>query len=407
VTEGVPPDNRRRWWKAGVDSTLKDTSYSYTARVDYDSEYSIKGQTVRCYSPKQMRKLYPEGGFRTVGESLPKNGKNKKMSKKAQEAKTGTLNCGNVHTSVSRMGAHPSGLFTVAGYVRVGEDAFIALLKPRFAWVPWALFITLFVALLVVINFRDVLFDNDVEPGIIDPVYDPEDVDPRQQDYDDPNDKKATLTDYVRVKIPLGTVEFLYDFSSLYADGPVQLSLAIEVDGIGYVIAQKDTQIKNGKIPDTDLDWDLIRTELKAGTYVGSLKIDGVNTAGEQVEDYLSIPVEIRQVNQGSISIAYTDKVYVNLTTGQIQMDYRHSGNATHNAIVQLVIDAGDTPYVISTSGVLTPGHKLTQMTLDPAFENRLQQGGYTGRMRVNYYNDDSEALNFNTDVIVTIYVTK
>jgi hypothetical protein len=101
-----------------------DTSFSkYQLRLttDHDKKVKLNKQEIFCYSQEQLDKLYPNGGYTVIGETLKKN-------KKEQIA---LLQAGKQEFSVSEDKSHNGIIFRTAGYARVGEDTYIRLLESR------------------------------------------------------------------------------------------------------------------------------------------------------------------------------------------------------------------------------------------------------------------------------------
>lgn len=92
---------------------------------DYDEKYKIsKERQILCYSKKKLEKKYPDGNAYTIiGEA-------KKKNKKEQIAEL--IFDDDEPLIVSELNKNSKLLYRKAGYVCVGNDAYIALLKSRF-----------------------------------------------------------------------------------------------------------------------------------------------------------------------------------------------------------------------------------------------------------------------------------
>ena len=102
---------------------------------DYDQKVKIGKEQIRCYSKKQLDRLYPNGGYHIIGETKEKN--RKKIIAQLKVRKL-TLDICNPDQ-------HSGLLYRRAGYIRVGGDDFIALLVPR--W-PFLLLLLLLLGLI-------------------------------------------------------------------------------------------------------------------------------------------------------------------------------------------------------------------------------------------------------------------
>ena len=95
--------------------------YQIILQKDYDKNIKINKQSYQCYSKKQLEKLYAKKDYQIIGEASYKN-------KKTLIAK---LEHGDSYLDVCEYGKHNSFLYKKAGFVCVGEDEYIALLKSR------------------------------------------------------------------------------------------------------------------------------------------------------------------------------------------------------------------------------------------------------------------------------------
>lgn len=110
-TGGIVPDTETETRESAV-------KYTIMKGGDQDTRVKLGGAMVRCYSAKKLHALYPDHDYTVVGEV--KQGSDKK--------KVGELNTGHV---ISQRGSHNATLNRVVGYLRVGEDMYVAVLQPR------------------------------------------------------------------------------------------------------------------------------------------------------------------------------------------------------------------------------------------------------------------------------------
>lgn len=90
---------------------------------DHDKTIQYQSQDVYCYSKKQLDKLYPNGGYKILGEA--------KANNKKDEIARLLLNKSDDELIISEEGSHSALLYKSAGYVCVGDDEYVALLKSR------------------------------------------------------------------------------------------------------------------------------------------------------------------------------------------------------------------------------------------------------------------------------------
>lgn len=92
--------------------------YSILQLNDYDKKIKINGETYYGYSEKELEKHYPENDYILLGE-LKRNSKKKKI---------GELVTGEV---ISRLDSHSRIFNSKKGYLCVGQDRYIVVLKSR------------------------------------------------------------------------------------------------------------------------------------------------------------------------------------------------------------------------------------------------------------------------------------
>lgn len=111
--------------------------YTIMKGGDTDARVKLGGAVLRCYSAKKLQELYPDHDYTVVGEV--KQGSDKK--------KVGELNTGH---AISQWGSHSATLNREAGYLRVGEDMYVAVLQPRMVIPVAAVAVVVLVAALLV-----------------------------------------------------------------------------------------------------------------------------------------------------------------------------------------------------------------------------------------------------------------
>ena len=93
-------------------------------KPDYDQELKLKKLTFRCYSKKRLRELYPNQNYRLIGEIKQNN----------QKDRIARVHIGEKVLPVCELGEHSRLMFRRAGYLCVGGEDYIAVLKPRWAF---------------------------------------------------------------------------------------------------------------------------------------------------------------------------------------------------------------------------------------------------------------------------------
>lgn len=132
--------------------------YVIRPTTDHDKKVKFGDHIILCYSPEQLKQLYPDGGYTVLGETADKS--------KAEEI--ATLVADKKQLSVAELNSHSRLLYSVVGYVKVGDDQYIALLHNRL------LFLLLLLgglALLIALIFLLLSLMQPKDPVIIDPDH--------------------------------------------------------------------------------------------------------------------------------------------------------------------------------------------------------------------------------------------
>lgn len=104
--------------------------YQIIPQTNYDKELEILDCQVECYSKKRFKKLYPYKEPQFIGE----------LVKRPRKQIIGKLSLSDdIAAKVSEYGTHSKLLHRKAGYVCVGEDQYVVLLKSRLPFLLWFL----------------------------------------------------------------------------------------------------------------------------------------------------------------------------------------------------------------------------------------------------------------------------
>ncbi|MDO4983700.1 MAG: hypothetical protein Q4E35_09130 [Eubacteriales bacterium] len=356
--------------------------FEYKLMDDYDSSYKVKKRDVACYSKSRMKKAFPDGNFKVIGETILDN----------KKEKIDAIKLGGKDFTVSKEDSHSSLLFRTVGYVNNGKGEYIALLRRNFLLL-WILLGIL--ALSAVLIFILPNSGSDILP----PDYELVTEDPNAVEEPDEKD----LPDHVIIKLPSGDLEFDMESETGLKPGETgKVKIILNVDGTEYVIFEDEvTADSDGTLPETMLDFTKIHVELKGGVYDGFLVI----TAPDGTETKIPIRIIIRNSYGGSVTIGYSDQVSVSQSTGAISMYYSHGQDASHDCVLQLILDNGGKEYLLSQSGTLHAGQSLSSMKLLDDMAGKLTSGVYHGKIRINFYNGETALTDLNTDIEVSITV--
>mgnify|MGYP003292139488 CR=1 FL=1 len=123
--------------------------YPIIKKPDQDTTVKLDKTVYHAYSEKKLKGLYPDDNYTVVGEVKP--GSNKKQ--------VGELNTGH---AISQRGAHSLSFNREEGYLCVGEDTYVVVLRPRvLLW--WLLGLAL-LAVIVLLVLRFGLANPDTRP---------------------------------------------------------------------------------------------------------------------------------------------------------------------------------------------------------------------------------------------------
>ena len=123
--------------------------YKVLQLSDYNKKIKINGETYYGYSEKELEKHYPENDYTVIGE-LKRNGKKKKI---------GELYTGEV---ISRLDSHSRIFNRKEGYLCVGQDRYIVVL--RFRLLLFLLFLLGVLLIGLMLLLTKLTPESDIEP---------------------------------------------------------------------------------------------------------------------------------------------------------------------------------------------------------------------------------------------------
>lgn len=105
----------------------------------------------------------------------------------------------------------------------------------------------------------------------------------------------------------------------------------------------------------------------------------------------------------GGISLEYVSSVTVNLSENKAYFQYTHPAKSTQNIVLCIMVQ--DT--MIARSGLITPGHKITELTLSDGIAKKLSAGTYkNAQFKILSYDPDSgEKAMVDTEAQITLTV--
>lgn len=99
--------------------------YIIRQKLDYDEEIELYGEQLDYYSPKQMKELYPDKGSYTIVGEIRQNNKKEAIEK---------VKIGEKYRKVAAYKDFSRILNKEVGYLCVGDDEYIVILKSRLAF---------------------------------------------------------------------------------------------------------------------------------------------------------------------------------------------------------------------------------------------------------------------------------
>ena len=106
----------------------------------------------------------------------------------------------------------------------------------------------------------------------------------------------------------------------------------------------------------------------------------------------------------GAASLAYTKKGTIELSSEKASMMFGNPSKSNQNLIIQVIIQET----VISQSGLIEPGNKVTTLELLPKIKNSLSEGVYSGKYLVFAYDRETgEKEKVVMEIPITINVQK
>lgn len=300
----------------------------------------------------------------------------------------------------------------VGGYIPVGDKRYLEYRKR-----PLILIILLLLLLLGCAGGAAWYFWPETpDYTVIAPDYLNTEEDANQEALDESEKVKGLV---VYITLPDGEITFDgklmkpdFEFAQMDAEtmpdtamysGDAHIKTYIQKDNKSYLIIDSDEELRDGQFGQLALDYSIQKTELSVGFYQGQMDI--AYSDGAVVTK--PVTVVIRNKFGGTMDIAFSPKADVYLSSGNIAVKYKSGYLATHDTILQLILDRDGQEFLLGQSGIVSPGHTLSQLSLIPEMRDRLSPGTYTGRLRFNFYNDKSEhgTVGVDTDIEVEIIV--
>lgn len=107
----------------------------------------------------------------------------------------------------------------------------------------------------------------------------------------------------------------------------------------------------------------------------------------------------------GAVSLSYSNVVAIDSSKKEIKMYFKNPSKSLESIVLEIIIIQGDKEYVVAKSDLLPPGYALYDMDLNTKLQ--LPNGGYKGKYRLTYYNEETGVKQIvNTEIEVSIEVS-
>ena len=106
----------------------------------------------------------------------------------------------------------------------------------------------------------------------------------------------------------------------------------------------------------------------------------------------------------GSVSLIYSDQVSVALSTGKVGLYYQNPSDSSHSIVVQIIIERGETQYLVAESGAINPGYMLTELKMEE--DLKLAAGVYEGYLKLLFFDaatGERAVVDTNIPVDITV----
>lgn len=103
----------------------------------------------------------------------------------------------------------------------------------------------------------------------------------------------------------------------------------------------------------------------------------------------------------GAINVTYSENVTVDQSNHCVELFYANPQVSNQNVAFMIRID----DLVVARSGLITPGHGIETLDLEPGAGDRLQVGGYDGEIVISVYHPET-GEKVMVDIVGKITVT-
>jgi len=106
----------------------------------------------------------------------------------------------------------------------------------------------------------------------------------------------------------------------------------------------------------------------------------------------------------GAVNLSYSNVVFIDTKAKTVKLYFKNPSKSRESMVLELVITQNGEEYIITSSDLLPPGYVIYNMDLETSL--KLPKGGYDGKFRVTYYNEETGVKQIvNTEIDVSIEV--
>ena len=106
----------------------------------------------------------------------------------------------------------------------------------------------------------------------------------------------------------------------------------------------------------------------------------------------------------GAVRILYSNVISVDTKNKELKLYFKNPNSSRESIVLEVIILQGKEEYVIAKSELLPPGYTLYNLGLNS--KNKLPKGGYKGKFRITYYNEETgEKEILNTEIEASVEV--
>lgn len=256
--------------------SVTKVKYNIFSVSDYDKKIKLDRETYYGYSEKKLKKRYPEDNYTLVGE----------LKLDRDKKKIGELTTGE---AVSELNTYSRVFNRKKGYLCVGQDAYILVLRPRIPILLWfllgALLLALLIALLLQFSKGPTVINPDAPLPDISPIEDDNSVKAEVEEGDGSVTMIWTLA--AEADLTEGKVE-VYFKNPNASTHDVEVELYVISGGEEILIARSD-RVKAGYALNR---MDILKSvSLSEGLYTGLYRVTGYDpVTGEEVAYLPQIP---------------------------------------------------------------------------------------------------------------------